>query len=217
MSQAIETVSVARLEFNSTINFSLSPDVPALYYEMPVNTGDSLSLSIDSGGSLDTLMQVLAPDGFEFAFDDDSGSGFDAELSNLIFDRGATYVLTVSTFDGSSTGSGALTITRNPVHDLEDGEIVIRLNDKAIRDLVVFDAAEDELLILQLDKLAGDVEDLYVTATVEGMEVMSYSTMGVPERLPLAFVMPMGGRVVVTLEKFGFDDGISLAVSLERP
>ena len=214
---SIETVSVATLDFNSTINFSLSPDAPALYYEMPVNTGDSLSLSIDSGGSLDTLMQVLAPDGFEFAFDDDSGSGFDAELSNLVFDRAATYVLTVSTFDGNATGSGALTITRNPVHDLEDGEIVIRLNDKAIRDLVVFDAAEDELLILQLDKLAGDVEDLYVTATVEGMEVMSYSTMGVPERLPLAFVMPMGGRVVVTLEKFGFDDGISMAVSLERP
>ena len=213
----LETVSLARVDFNSTINFSLSPDVPALYYEMPVNTGDSLSLSIDSDGSLDTLMQVFAPDGFEFVFDDDSGSGFDAELSNLIFDRGATYVLTVSTFDGSATGSGTLTITRNPVHDLEDGEIIIRLNDKAIRDLVVFDAAEDEMLILQLDKLAGDVEDLYVTATVEGMEVMSYSTMGVPERLPLAFVMPMSGRVVVTLEKFGFDDGISLAVSLERP
>ncbi len=213
----LETVSLARVDFNSTINFSLSPDVPALYYEMPVNTGDSLSLSIDSDGSLDTLMQVFAPDGFEFVFDDDSGSGFDAELSNLIFDRGATYVLTVSTFDGIATGSGTLTITRNPVHDLEDGEIIIRLNDKAIRDLVVFDAAEDEMLILQLDKLAGDVEDLYVTATVEGMEVMSYSTMGVPERLPLAFVMPMSGRVVVTLEKFGFDDGISLAVSLERP
>ena len=46
---------------------------------------------------------------------------------------------------------------------------------------------------------------------------MAYSTMGVPDELPLAFVMPMSGRVVVTLEKFGFDDGISLEVSLERP
>ena len=61
------------------------------------------------------------------------------------------------------------------------------------------------------------MEDLYVTATIEGMEVMSYSTMGVPDELPLAFVTPMSGRVVVTLEKFGFDDGIALDVSLERP
>ena len=46
---------------------------------------------------------------------------------------------------------------------------------------------------------------------------MSYSTMGVPDELPLAFVMPMSGRVVVTLEKFGQGDGITLGVSLERP
>ena len=114
-------------------------------------------------------------------------------------------------------GKAQYAFRRNPVHALEDGETVITLNDKAIRDLVIFDAEEDENLILNLDKLRGDVEDLYVTATVEGMEVMAYSTMGVPDELPLAFVMPMSGRVVVTLEKFGFDDGISLEVSLERP
>ena len=61
------------------------------------------------------------------------------------------------------------------------------------------------------------MEDLYVTATIDGMEVMSYSTMGLPDELPLAFVTPMSGAVVVTLEKFGFDDGITLDVSLERP
>ena len=103
------------------------------------------------------------------------------------------------------------------MQSLEAGDAVVTLNDKAIRDLVVFDAEEDEYLILNLQKLYGDVEDLYVTATIEGMEVMSYSTMGVPDHLPLAFVTPMSGRVVVTLEKFGFDDGIALEVSLQRP
>ena len=113
--------------------------------------------------------------------------------------------------------AAAITVSRNPARALEDGEVIITLNDKAIRDLVVFGAEEDELLILNLDKLSGDVEDLFVTATIDGMEVMSYSTMGVPDRLPLAFIVPTSGQVVVTLEKFGFDDRISLAVSLERP
>ena len=85
-------------------------------------------------------------------------------------------------------GKVRVTIRRNPVQALEDGEALVTLNDKAIRDLVVFDAVEDEVLILNLEKIKGDVEDLYVTATVEGMEVMSYSTMGVPDELPLAFV-----------------------------
>lgn len=213
----ISEVSLASSAFDAALAFALDADSPTQYFSLPVETGDSLSVTLDSDARLDTILQVVAPGGAEFAFDDDSGSGFDAELSNLIFDHAATYVLVVSSFDSGATGSGTLRIQRNPVHALEEGETVITLNDKAIRDLVIFDADEDEHLVLNLDKLSGDVEDLYVTATVEGMEVMSYGTMGVPEELPLAFVMPMSGRVVVTLEKFGFDDAITLEVSLERP
>lgn len=214
---SIAELSLAPLAFERDVAFSLSAESPAQYFALPVETGDSLTVTVDSGGALDTLLQLVAPSGLEYAFDDDSGSGFDAELSSLVFDHAATYVLVVSTFDGSDSGGGAITIRRNPVQALEDGRARVTLNDKAIRELVVFDAAEDEYLILNLQKLKGDVEDLYVTAKVEGMEVMAYSTMGVPDELPLAFVMPMSGRVVVTLEKFGYDDGISLEVSLERP
>ncbi len=213
----IVEVNLASITFDAAEPFTLGTDAPAQYFALPVETGDSLTVTLDSGGSLDTIMQVVAPDGSEFAFDDDSGSGFDAELSNLVFDHAATFVLAISTFESGASGQGTVNIRHNPVHALEDGEVSITLNDKAIRDLVIFDAEEDESLILNLNKISGDVEDLYVTATVEGMEVMSYSTMGVPDELPLAFVMPMSGRVVVTLEKFGFDDGISLEVSLERP
>ena len=213
----IAEVGLAPIVVDAGVSFALSADSPAQYFSLPVATGDSLTVTLDSGDHLDTILQVVAPNGSEHAFDDDSGSGFDAELSNLIFDRAATYVLVVSSFDSGASGQGTMNIRRNPVHALEDGETVISLNDKAIRDLVIFDAEEDESLILNLDKLSGDVEDLYVTATVEGMEVMSYSTMGVPDELPLAFVMPMSGRVVVTLEKFGYDDAITLEVSLERP
>ncbi|MCY3782082.1 MAG: hypothetical protein OXG78_17340 [Chloroflexi bacterium] len=213
----IAEASPAPIASDAAAPFSLDADSPTQYYSLPVATGDSLTVTLDSGGRLDTVLQVVAPDGGEFAFDDDSGAGFDAELSNLVFDHAATYVLAVSSFDSGASGQGTMSIRRNPVHALEDGETVITLNDKAIRDLVVFDAQEDEYLVLNLDTLSGDVEDLYVTATVEGMEVMSYSTMGVPAELPLAFVMPMSGRVVVTLEKFGFDDGITLVVSLVRP
>ena len=213
----ITPIALQPISFDADIQFTLSADTPALYYSLPVQTGDSLSVSLDSGGALDTLLQVVSPAGEEYAFDDDSGSGLDAELSNLIFDQTAIYTLVITTFDESASGAGALRVARNPVHSLDDGAATIALSDKAIRDLVVFDAREDELLVLNLAVISGHVEDLYVTATIEGMEVMSYSTMGVPDELPLAFVTPMSGRVVVTLEKFGYDDAIALDVSLERP
>lgn len=213
---AIRPVALMPIAFDADVRFALSAESPSIYYHLPVQTGDSLTITVDSNGALDTLLQVVSPAGEEQAFDDDSGSGFDAELSNLVFDRAAIFALVISTFDGAG-GAGTVNVARNPVHSLDDGDVTITLNDKAIRDLVVFDAAEDELLVLNLEVVDGHVEDLYVTATIDGMEVMSYSTMGVPDELPLAFVTPMSGRVVVTLEKFGYDDGIALDVSLDRP
>lgn len=214
---AIRPIELRRAAFDADLSFALSADSPSVYFALPLEVGDRLSLRVDSGGGLDTQLGVVSPAGDELAFDDDSGSGFDAELSNLVFERAGDHVLVVSAFDAGASGAGTVHIARQAVRSLDDGEVIIRLNDKAIRDLVVFEADEDELLVLNLEALGGDVEDLYVTATIDGMEVMSYSTMGVPDALPLAFVTPMSGRVVVAMEKFGFDDGITLAVSLERP
>ena len=135
---SITPVALAPIAFDAEASFTLSGDMPALYYALPVQTGDSLAITIDSGGALDTLLQVVSPSGEEHAFDDDSGSGFDAELSSLIFDRAGTYVLVISTFERGASGAGTVAVSRNPVHSLDDGDVLIRLNDKAIRDLVVF-------------------------------------------------------------------------------
>ncbi len=210
----IEEVEPAELAFDEALDFSLDAATSALYFALPVLAGDSLSAAVNSG--LDTQLQVVSPAGLEVAFDDDSGPGFDAELSQLVFDEAGDYILTLAAFEPGASGAGTLTVSRNPARSLEAGAAVVTLNDKSIRDLVVFEAAEDESLILNLRTLYGAVEDLYVRATVDGMEVMAYSTMGVPAELPLPFVMPMSGRVLVELEKFGFDDGIALEVSLER-
>lgn len=214
---SIDPATVASMDDVNALPFSLSAAMPAAYFALPVKTGDGLSLAVDSNGHLDTTLQVLSSDGFELAFDDDSGPGFDAEISNLIVDGDDTYILAVSTFDEVATGSGSISVNRNPARALETGQVIVTLSDKAIRDLVVFQAAEGESLILNLEVLSGAVEDLFISAEVDGMEVMSYSAMGVPDRLPLAFIMPRSGRVVVSLEKFGIDDRITLAVSLERP
>ena len=216
-SVTIAPVTVDALTFDTPMAFRLSLSAPAQYFAFAVDSGDRLNLSVDSGGSLDTVLQVVAPDGSVIAMDDDSGSGLDAEISNLPIADSGVYVAAVSTFDGIAVGGGSLTVKRNTARALELETVIVTLSDKMIRDLVVFDAAEDELLVLRLDKLAGDVEDLFVTATVDGMEVMSYMTMGVPDELPLPFVMPMAGQVLVTLEKVGVMDGIALAVSLQRP
>ena len=216
---SLDAVSVTSIKDSRELPFSLHPAAPAAYYELPLHAGDSLTLSVNS--DLDSSLRVLSSAGVELAFDDDSGRGLDAEISNLIIDRDGSYVLAVATVDELATGSGRVTHSHKPAPTLEgeneDGAVIVTLSDKAIRDMLSFYAEENELLILKLEKLAGDVEDLFVTATVDGMEVMSYSTMGVPDQLPLSFVMPMSGKVLLDLEKVGIGDVISLAVSLERP
>lgn len=212
----IQPITVSGISFDEPISFTLDESTPAHYYEFTAEAGDSINLSVNSDGSLDTVLTVLYPDGFEFASDDDSGEGFDAELNNLIFDSAGTYILVLSSFDGSSTGEGILTATRNPVKSLDEGDVVVTLNDKAYRDLVVFEGEEGDVITLNLETLSGQVSDLYVYATVDGSQVMYYTTMGVPDNLPLTFVMPMSGEVVVTLEEFGFGEGITFNVSVEK-
>ncbi|MCY4466063.1 MAG: PPC domain-containing protein [Chloroflexi bacterium] len=197
-------------------SFALTSESPRLHYRLSLSAGDTLSISIDSGGSLDSLLQLVAPDGGEIAFDDDSGGGLDAELSNLAIEQSGDYILVVASYD-ERAGGGVLRLERNPVRQLDEIAAAVTLNDKSIRERFVFDAAADELLILNIVKINGDVADLVVHASVEGMEVMSHSTMGVPDALPLPFVMPMSGQVLLTLEKVGVDDGITLDVSLRRP
>jgi hypothetical protein len=212
----IEYVSVAELDFDEPLAFALNPQTSILYYELPVKAGDSFNITVDSNGSLDTVMQVISYDGYEFAFDDDSGAGFDAEFNNLIFETTGTYVLVVSSFSEDSSGDGVLSISRNPVKSLDDGDVTITLNDKVYREIVVFEGEEGQVITLNLERLSGEVEDLYVYANADGMQVMSYSTMGVPDNLPLTFVMPMSGQVVVTFEEYSFGGGISFNITVEK-
>ena len=211
----IEIVQAAALSLTGETAFALSPDMPRRYYQLPLDAGDNLSLSVDSGGALDSLLHLVDPDGGDFAFDDDSGGGLDAELSGLAIEEAGDYILVVSMFGGGE-GTGFIRARHNPVRQLDATPAIVTLNDKSVRERFVFDAADDEVLILNLVKRSGDVADLFVRASVDGMEVMSHSTMGVPDELPLAFVMPMSGRVLLTLEKLGFDDGITLEASLQR-
>lgn len=212
----IQPITISSIAFDEPTSFSISPNTPAAYYELDVSSGSSLDISIDSDGALDTTLEVLYSDGSQFSFDDDGGTGLDAELNNLIFTTGDTYILVVSTFIADSSGDGTVTVIERPVKSLDAGDITVTLNDKSYTDLAVFDAEEGETITINLEKLSGSVEDLYVYATVDGMQIMYYSTMGVPDNLPLTFMMPMSGEVVVTFEEFGFGSGISFNVTVEK-
>lgn len=123
-------VTVETISFNEPIPFVLNDGVP-VYFELSVSAGDNINITADTGGTIDTVMSVLYADGYEFAYDDDSGSGFEAELNNLIFEFDDTYILSVSSFTDSVSGEGILTVSRNPVKSLDEGDVTVTLNDKA--------------------------------------------------------------------------------------
>jgi hypothetical protein len=212
----IEFVSVASIEYDESTPFELNSETSALYYELPVESGDSLNIVVDSDGSIDTVLQILSYDGYEFASDDDSGAGFDAEFNNLIFDTSGDYVLVLSSFSQDEAGEGVLMVSRNSVKSLDEGAVTITLNDKVYQDLLVFEGEEDQVITLNLERISGDAEDLYVYASVDGIQIMSYNTMGVPDNLPLTFVMPMDGQVVVTFEEYSYQGGISFNITIEK-
>lgn len=209
-------ITIPSVTYDEPMPFSLSEDTPSAYYVVPVDAGDSINILGNTSGTLDTVIRVLNSDGYEIAYDDDGGAGLEAEINNLLVDYPDEYIVEITTFTPDISGDGNLVVEYNPVKSLEDGNATITLNDKSYRDLVTFDAFAGELVTLNLETLSGSAEDLNVYASVDGMQVMSYTTMGIPKNLPLTFVMPMDGTVVVSFEEYGFGSGITLDVSVTK-
>lgn len=212
----IEQVAAQPIHDSETQAFQLSSASPSQHYRLQAAAGERLTFSVTGDEQLDSQLAFIAPDGSEYAFDDDGGAGLNPELRRVVIERAGDYILSLTAYQPPASGSGQLEILREPARSLGAEPVPVQLDDKQERDLLTFAAQAGESLLLHLHKHSGNVEDLYVRATVAGMEVMAYSTMGLPRQLSLAFVMPMSGQVALELEKFGYDDGVALELALSR-
>ena len=212
----IDTANLAGIAFDEPVTVNFTGDSGTQFFSFEASAGELINVTAESPDGLDTTLSVTDPNGFEIAFDDDSGVGLNPEISQIIIESDGTYLVSLQTFTNNDVGEVSLTVSRNESRRLEDGTQTIRINDKIARDLVVFEGQAGETVTVTVEIVSGEPNDLFINANQDDYQLMSYSTMMAPTTFDLTFMIPEDGTVGVFFEDFSFGANVVMDITLAR-
>lgn len=198
----IEPVRLEALPLNQDLVVEFIGGTITRFFEFDAALGDKLNIRVDSGGSLDTLVELLGPEGEIIAGDDDSGAGYDPELLNVPISSSGRYTLLVQTFTPGDEGHVRLRVEQQQAADLDAGPQTLRLNAKNNNGILRMAGRAGETVQLNLAVQAGRPRSVGILVTQGSITLMEYESEGIPPRLMLGFVVAQDGLVTVEVRSF---------------
>ncbi len=107
LAQGDSTIS---LNSNRTAVLRLAGDGAYATAAYDSDGGDVVSVTADSGGALDTVMELVGPDGRTIAYADAPDTD-PSMLVRIALDEAGTYTIRVNTFNGEGSGDVMVTLT----------------------------------------------------------------------------------------------------------
>lgn len=198
----IEPVRLEALPLNQDVVVEFIGGTITRFFEFDAQMGDKLNIRVDSGGSLDTLVELLGPNGEIIAGDDDSGAGYDPELLNVPISNSGRYTLLVQTFTPGDEGHVRLRVEQQQAADLDAGPQTLRLNAKNNNGILRMAGRAGETVQLNLTVQTGRPRSVGILVTQGSTTLMEYESEGIPPRLILGFVVAQDGTVTVEVRSF---------------
>ncbi len=211
---ALDKVALSEIAYGDTVRGEFTADTPALYYRFDGSSGDVIHIRASSGGTLDTSLSLRGPDGYEVAFDDDSGENNDPEINRLVLTEDGVYTLLIKPFTPGLTGRINLTLAREVLASLDSGTGTVQLNEKQAQDVLTFTGAAGERVRLTARVVEDGGSAPVLAITQEGQTLATAEVTGVTA-LALEFVVPADGAVNVQISDYNFAR-VTLELTLER-
>jgi hypothetical protein len=209
----LDKVEVANLALGESADITFAERDSAVYFAFDGKGGDVLNIVVNSDGTLDTRLRVRgASDTYDLIADDDSGAGFDPEISRLIIPYDNQYIITVEPYAPGMTGTVRLNIDASLLASLEDGTQTLSLGSKRSQDVVTFEGRAGEQVRITVVVTNGRPDYMTIHITQNGQEITSISSSFVSEHSFL-ITTPFDERVNVQLES---STNVVLEVTLER-
>lgn len=200
------------LDFTVITDFA---STPIRYYSFDGKAGDVIGIHVNSNQAVDTSITVIGMDGYQMAYDDDGGAGFDPEIIGLVLPEDGTYSVVVRPYILGDNGNITLEITRNALPSLDDGGKVVRISDKQPEAMVIFSGIAGERVQLSIRvRVAGNIEPR-VEARQDGV-LLASNSLGKADRIILEFVVPSNGTVQVKLTSEYAASAAIVEYTLER-
>lgn len=177
------------LQYGISITNTITNTQPRLFYTFQANEGDIVNISmIRSSGTLDPYIQLLDPNRYEIAANDDAdGSTKNALIQNLLIERSGTYIIVASRYlevAGDSAGSFVLRVdeARNsglgnsqvaPASIIFNQTLVGALTPERYQQFYRFEGRRDQLvtITMQRTQFAGQL-DAYLILRNAAAEIL---------------------------------------------
>lgn len=209
----ITRAEITPLELDTPTEVELAAGEP-LYFNFEGESGQTISISVDSGNTIDTEMTLRGPEGYQVDYNDDS-SGIDPALPAVTLSSTGTHTLIVQ--GRYEDESGPLTVLLATVNlpSLDDGPQRVRLSDKQSSGQVIFSGTAGETVNLTLALESGDVLPSYIEINQGDTSLAYFSSNNAVAGMTLTLTLPADGTVNIKLDDYSYSVKI-VNVTLER-
>ncbi len=152
---SVQSLTTQSLTFNTPISAMLSEESPVAIFTFEGAAGDVVSISAKSDGSLDTYMTLYGPDGNELAYNDDSSSSYDPEISKQPLPADGLYTVIVEPYTLGDAGEISVLLEQSQLASLDAGPVMVDLSEMGT-DRISFTAQADTAYRFTIRTVGGE-------------------------------------------------------------
>ncbi len=210
----LNKTEVTAMSYNEPVEVNFTPNAQAKYFTFEGTSGDLVSISVDSGSSIDTSLSLTNSYNSQIATDEDSGSGFDPEIFQQLLSSTGTYTVALTAV-APGTGTVTLTIKSTPPPSLDEGTQTVSFTSSQTSRAVMFTGKAGEKVQLTLHAINNGVGSPSITVMQGDSTVANASGSSVSD-MSFSFAPSSDGAVVVQISDYSYSN-LSYEVSLARP
>ncbi|QPC82496.1 PPC domain-containing protein [Phototrophicus methaneseepsis] len=204
---------LSAIDYDSPTSVTFTEGDHAIFFSIEAEAGDILAITVEGEDDLDTRLQVFDPDNYVLAEDDDSGMGFNPEISRLIVPASGTYMLGLRPYSYSDTGTVTLTTTREPARSLNDGPATVALSAKQYMDVVNISVAEGETAHINVEKSHGTIGDVTIYVIQDDVTIATFYSIEQPDDMVLSFISQEDSPISIHVEAYTGTGTLELSIA----
>lgn len=210
-----EFVGLTALEVGETITTNFNTDVNEFVYAFEGVAGQIIDVIADSGGLLDTRMEILSPFGFPAFTIDDGENTVDPQLEAITLDSNGTYLIILSSSDPREvlTGPVDLTVRSATLNSLDEDTLTFNFGLDVNQQVATFTGVAGEIVQLTITVEAGVENTLPIFQVIQDGLTFASFTINSLDEVTVGFVVPEDGLVTVIAQAFS---DMTMTISLER-
>lgn len=210
----IAPVEYLPLAYGETVDGNLSFDQPTLQYQFEGEIGDVINISVESDGTLDTILALNAPDGSPLYFDDDSADFYDPEINGFPLQQSGLFTIVVQPYITGEAGHIQLTLNKRDVPSLDNGSQTVRLTSKQTVAVVQFAASAGEKVRLVVSTDQQMMNSITIRVIQNG-QILASPVVQQVLTFAVEFTVPADGHAVVQVAGATYNN-MEVTLSLER-